>query len=207
MSKKHAEKLLETKAWILANPSKITSEICKALRVSIRTVAMARRELMNEGLIPASRRVNRPVLKKQDIMDHLLSNKTLQDIAKSSAESKEAQDLLDSVEDFDEFDEETRKKMLRQVRIIALDPTLHPDSRLSAVNIWAKLRDLAKAKDIGPGPPRSESEILDRLVRLMQGVGPNLVVKALDKAFPKENADEDKQDSPPSGTPEVISTP
>jgi len=188
------------KKWLEKHPNASIKETIEGTKTSKRTVERARIELMEDGLLTPSRRA---ILDGEpDYSNQTLDTQTLQNIAKTIT-SDESNEIIEAAED---YDEETRLKMLKEVKNIALNSGAHPDTRLSAIQIWAKLKDIAKAKDIGPGPPRNEQEIIDRLSRIMVGVGPTLTIKALDFAFKKEKPDANEQIAPVNGTSEALST-
>jgi hypothetical protein len=89
--------------------------------------------------------------------------------------------LADSVTEED--DEATRKELLKKVRAIALDPTMHPDTVLSAAQAYIKLKDAVKAKSLGPGKPMNRETAIKRLTSLLTAVGPNIALAAFEHAF------------------------
>jgi hypothetical protein len=189
------------RAAILQNPSATVSSIENFTGASRRTVYYVLNKLRKEGLIPSSRK-DKPATEEAKeptvVTSQIIDDPTLQAMANS--------------ENFDEdfgTEDEVRAKLLRVVQKMAFDPLLHPDTRLSASQVWAKLKDIARSKDLGPGPPRTEDEIIDRLVRLMQGVGPGLVIKALDQAFAqrKDTSDEKAPDQQTPASPGATETP
>lgn len=109
--------------------------------------------------------------------------------------------------DLDLDDEETRKRLLREVKRLAFSPATNPDTRLSATQVWLKLKDMAKSRDLGPGKPLTRAAAIERLVSLLRTVGPDISIAAMYKAFNvKETPDaqtEADQAPTPSGTPEA----
>jgi hypothetical protein len=150
------------------------------------TVVRVKNSLRQKGLLDeAKARNSAKSFKREHNLDdssQLTDAKQLLELANS--------DILDFGLD---SEEDTRKKLLKQVQLLALDPGVHPDTRLSATQVWVKLKDIARAKDLGPGLPRSREEIIDRLIRIMQAVGANLSITALEAAFKKENSDAEAQ--------------
>ena len=175
-------KLGKAKAYFLQYPDGSISECARAVDVSERTAAQAHSELVAEGHLKKSRK-SAPTsiivdpepadpLKLAVGGDLLLTDKTLQTLAEG-----EMGDLLDL------DDEVVRKKLLRRVITIALDPNSHPDSALSAAGIWGKLKDMARLADIGPGKPMTRAEAVQRLTELMRAVGSEIALQAMYKAF------------------------
>ena len=178
--------------------------------MSLGRVSHVRAEMVKEGLAL-------PLAKVSPMRSHILSYFTPPikdgepeiDIQKELTDGKEMQELAISdpskldIDDIDITDDQMQKKLLKQVQLMAFDPSLHPDTRLNAINIYAKVKDIARAKDLGPGPPRSQDEIIERLVRILRGVGPTLSIKAVHYAFPSEKTNESET---PDGTTEALST-
>lgn len=170
---------------LLANPEMTIRELQHQTKISKRTIMYARDSLIKDGLLPPSRQNILETLPEEGKITQyteLLDGKSLSDLA---GEAEFEEEIADDVM--------IQKKLMKEVRTIAFNPVNHPDVRLSAIQIWAKLKDLEKQKDIGPGPPRSESEIIERMTRLMKGVGPNICLKSLEIAFPKGNSNEKAQ--------------
>jgi len=78
----------------------------------------------------------------------------------------------------DEDDDLTRKRMLKQVKRFAFDPSLHPDTRMSASQLWAKLLDMARTKDLGPGKPLTLAAAIERCTDFLNACGPHVYVPA-----------------------------
>lgn len=167
---------------------------------SRRTVSYVRKQMMKEGLLPKGRRVtNLP--KIPESVKEILPSETSPTISGLLIDGEKLRELAKSENFEDEIadDEDTQKKLLKEIRKIALGVGMHPDTRLSAIQVWAKLKDIAKSKEIGPGNPKTEEEVILRLVRLMQAVGPKLVIKALEAAFErKDTAEEAKIEQTPA---------
>jgi hypothetical protein len=89
--------------------------------------------------------------------------------------------LLDDMADED--DEVTRKRMLRQVKRFAFDPLLHPDTRMAASQMWTKLLDLARQKDLGPGAPQTLTDAIARATDFCRAAGAKVMVPAFYAAF------------------------
>lgn len=164
-------------AYYRAHPDSSISEVAKAVGTSTRTAASARIKLVAEGVLPAGRN-NTNVGSLPQVptsappeppKDKLLDDKALLALA----------DVLDG----DEDDEQTRRRLLREVKKLAFSPDTHPDTRLSATQVWLKLKDMAKAKTDGPGKPLTRAAAITRLVDLLQTVGPVIAIAAMYQAF------------------------
>jgi hypothetical protein len=178
-------------------PEATIDECVRTTNVSRRTIVYIRKEMVEEGLLKPGRRtkLERPIpeelpqkqidsdAKIPIVSGMLLDGETLRNLAKNDDFEEEITD-----------DQDTQRKLLKEVRKLALGAGVHPDTRLSAIQVWAKLKDIAKAKDIGPGLPKTEEDIIFRLVRIMQGVGPTLVLKAIEQAFERINPDDKAPD-------------
>jgi hypothetical protein len=181
------------KAFLLQHPSASIRQAAQALPgISERTIAQARSELAAAGLLPAGRNrkpsilagVGVPPIPPEPVPappsegtgDRLLTDDQVIAMADPST------GLLDELDGLD--DEETRKRLLREVKRLAFSPDTHPDTKLSATQVWLKLKDMAKAKDLGPGKPLTRAAALARLTDLHTAVDDvALVVEAACAAF------------------------
>jgi transposase-like protein len=189
------------KAHIMGFPDQSKAETAVALGISESSVARARKELIEEGKLQPSRKappreqtaptVETPAesaepappakVKKKDagtMLDHA-AMMTLADMADVET------DKID--------DDEIQKRLLKQAARFAFDPRLHPDTRMSASQMWSKLRDQAKAKNLGPGAPKTFADGVRRLADLHVACGVDMVMAAIQLAFNvKEAPDEGK---------------
>ena len=183
---------------ILHHPTDSIQDIIEATGASRRMVFYVKQKLRKEGTLPPSRRDDVLTEKPTEEIELItLGNKTLSDLSQMDLEAEFGNE------------DETRTKLLIEVQKIAFNAVVHPDTRLSAIGIWVKLKDIAKTKDLGPGPPRTETEIIDRLVMMFKAVGPKLVVSAIEIAFRKESPNETaqvEQETAPSGAAEASSS-
>jgi len=200
---------------IIKTPDATDYEIAKKTGVSPRTVASARADLIVEGVLQPNRRVPEPTkieisqkideIKPAEATDQPLTEES----EKQMLGGKTLREIVDVEVDEDlENDEETRKKLLRIIKNIAFNQRTHPDTRITAIQAWTKLRDIARTKELGPGLPLSEEDVLNRLTRIYRAVGPKLAIKALEMTFQIEkdsNASQtsNQQDSTPIGTTEA----
>lgn len=171
------------KAYFLQHPEASISEVYKTLStrgvlISERTIAQARSELAQKGLLPSGRKASPPTTLPADVSqiplggDVLLTDKTLGALATS-----DMTDILDL------DDEEIRKRLLRGVIKIALAPGVHPDTQLSATTVWSKLKDMARVAELGPGKPVTKAQAVERLSELLTAVGSEIAMEAMYKAF------------------------
>ena len=193
--------------FLLRNPDASIKEVAKATNMGVRTVARARKQLADENIVAPGRR-GRPAKSAdtysyvpEEVVPEVPSSpsdepaptevKVAAPVAIKSSSLLDARaltdlsNMLDRIED-NEDDAESQKLMLRQVKRMAFDLKLHPDTRMSAMQLWTKLRDMVKSKELGPGKPLTREDALDRLVLLIQAVGPALVLEAMDKILGTE---------------------
>lgn len=199
------------RAYFLQHPEASISQAARDMQVSTRTAAQVRSELAAKGLVPAGR--NRKVDKRvapvlppafavevpptQSDGGHLLDDKAIRAMADPSMD----------LADLDLDDEETRKKLLREVKRIAFSPESHPDVRLSATQVWLKLKDMAKSRELGPGKPLTRAAAIARLVDLLKMTGPEIAIQAMYEAFnvkgPENGQNPNVDDSNSGETPVV----
>jgi hypothetical protein len=98
-------------------------------------------------------------------------------------------DMAD-IENLDLDDADVHKRLLKQCIRFAFDPNLHPDTRMSASTMWAKLKDLQKARDLGPGKPMTFETAVSRMCDLMQAAGPEITLAAVNAAFDVKDPNE-----------------
>jgi hypothetical protein len=217
-----AARLKQAREFLLAHPDMSKSQVVTATGLSDSTVARARRDLVAEGRIAQAR--NTPVVvpepqatqptKPKGTVDpppavsaapavgvpskagSLLDHAALVELASMVDELVEAGD-----------DEVIHKKLIKQCLIFALRPDLHPDTRMSASQMYGKLKDMARAKELGPGKPKTFAIGKARLTDLLVACGPEMVLAAVHDAFtvkgePDDQAQND-QVAPVGGTPQA----
>ena len=201
------------RAYFLQHPEASISQAARDMQVSARTAAQVRSELAEKGLVPKGR--NRKsdkqvasvlppasaveVSPNQSGGGHLIDDKSLRMIADSHFD----------MSDLDLDDEETRKKLLREVKRIAFSPDSHPDVRLSATQVWLKLKDMAKSRELGPGKPLTRAAAIARLVDLFKMTGADIAIQAMYIAFNvegKENEQDPNMDNSVSGEAPTVSS-
>jgi len=179
------------RALLIANPAASNSEIVEQTGASPRTVQYIRANLRKTGILE-------PVRGQQTAPEGakvMVTEPTIASILPQAADL--TPEMLS--------DDAIREKLLHQVQLTAFDPKVSAQTRLDAAQVWVKLRDIAREKELGPGLPRTEEEIIDRLVRIMQGCGAKLVIKALDRAFQRKEPEYEPLEpaSTPQGTEEA----
>jgi hypothetical protein len=185
-----AHRKTQAKQYFIAHPEASISECVadlhrRGINISERTVAQARSELAQKGVLPQGRNA-----KESIAADHATAVTIAKDMILDDTTMKAlAEGDMTDVVDLD--DEEIRKRLLKGVIRIALDPKTHVDTRLSASVIWTKLKDMARVQDLGPGKPMTRVVAIERLSELCAAVGPEIALAAMQKAFNiKESADE-----------------
>jgi hypothetical protein len=178
-------RLDRAREWLLAHPGDTNAQAAAGSGVSAGSIQNARRQLVREGAITPSRKAKKapsapvqgigasPEQKVPAPPAQMLDHKAmlaLNDMAGSDLAT------LD--------DEEVQRRMLRQCIAFAFDTALHPDTRMSASQMWGKLRDQAKTKDLGPGVPTTFQMGVERLADLHRAVGVKMVLAAVNLAFP-----------------------
>jgi len=177
--------------YILAHPDQSKEEQSIGADVSDATIARVRAVLVSEGLLAPAR--NAPPWEKKpspklppETTDD--TRATMLDHAALTTLSDMADVLSDNMSD-----EDAQKRLQKQALLFAFDPKLHPDTRMSASQMWQKLRDAAKAKNLGPGAPKTFEDAVARMSDLMVAVGAQVTLAAVNIAFNvKESADEGK---------------
>jgi len=182
-----AAKILQARTYILAHPTESKSEQVIGSGLSESTIARARRDLIEEGRLPAPR--NAPVKeapKPKAVADQpaapakspapatkgMLDHKALLDLAQ----------MIDALVDLGDEDEINRR-LSKQALTFALRTDLHPDTRMTASMQYHKLKDQAKAKDLGPGKPKTYALALGRLKDMHQACGVKMVLTSLRESF------------------------
>jgi hypothetical protein len=203
------------RAEYLRHPDASISDVARATGVALRTVARAREVLVKEGLLAPGRnspisgadaaalalaaRIDAhdapldPAPEGAPPPDEGESAPPASAAPTRAARSgqtidgealRQMNEMLDGLADED--DETTRKRMLRQVKRFAFDPTLHTDTRMTATQLWAKLLDMARAKDLGPGKPLTALDATARVRDVDVAVGVRIAVAGLFAAFTTE---------------------
>lgn len=196
--------LQKTIAYILAHPDASKSEVVSGAKVSDNTVARARRILIEKGLIPESRKKD-PVLPTVEMFPEEPPFAAAQ-APEPPATAHADLGMLDHaamiamasmVTQAEELtDEEVQRRLMRQAQLFAFNPTLHPDTRMSASTLWAKLRDMKKDEAIGPGKPMTLLEAVRRTKDVLLAVGQVVSALAVKEAFYADQAPDVQAPSP-----------
>lgn len=189
------------KAYILANPAASNSEIVEKTGASARTVSYVRSTLRSEGTNEPSKRSEAKSDGEELVIESVAEMLTPQTIKEMAVDPTFGADLLD--------EDQIRTKLLQQVQRMAFDPQIGSQTKLDAIQVWVKLKDIARAATMGPGNPLTEAEAVDRLSMIMQGCGPTVTIKALDRAFDKKGERDYEIERTPdaSGTSETPNSP
>lgn len=220
---KAADQLKRAREYILAHPleSKMQQQIGSG--TSERTIARARAELTREGKFiqvhdrlrmpkapppmaqgePEPAEPETPAAESPKVAPkEPAAGKTSYSMLDSDALTRLA-DMVDVAVDSGD-DEGIHRMLLKQCLTFAFRADLHPDTRMSASQLWAKLKDMAKAKDLGPGKPKTFADGVARLKELLTACGPTMVLAAVHEAFEvTTDAAKDDEGPPPGGTQET----
>jgi len=204
------EKNERARAYVLAHPHETKRKQAKAIGVSETLIARVRSALVTEGLLAPSRKTQgglptsprAPSGRSTDEGDAPAAYPGMRDHQAMLALG----DIVDASSVPDD-DAEVHRKLLRQCLSFAFNTELHPDTRMSASQMWAKLRDLGKSSQLGPGAPLTFDAGVERLRDVLVACGPKMTMAAVNLAFDsKESTDgeaKDDQAAPPGGTPEA----
>jgi hypothetical protein len=83
-------------------------------------------------------------------------------------------------------DGEVRRRLLKQCLSFAFNPELHPDTCMSASQMWAKLKEQTKARDLGPGNPLTLEAAVERHRDIDAACGPEITALGCAAAFTGE---------------------
>ena len=195
---------LAAEAAIIKDPALPDRYFMETYKLSKASIANIRKDLRARGVIPGSRRTSGGV--EAILTDPRMTAETV--LPQESAPlppitSTELATLGLDTELTDENDEATRKMLLSRCRSIALDPDTHPDTVLTASQVYIKLKDAVRAKSLGPGKPVTHEDAVARLGRLMSAVGPEIVSEAITSAFGGPNATKSSGPAQPADSPDT----
>ena len=172
------------KQYFLDHPEAKDSEVCIALNASKTTVARARWDLIDEGLLPAASRRRRPGPQKETAAAPPKAPKPPARDPNEMLSGEELAELAADLDGMDNLDDEAvRSKMLKSLRRLAFSTSVNNDTKLTAMNLWFKLKDLASIKALGPGNPLTFEAALGRLTELATACGMDLVLRAAVASF------------------------
>lgn len=195
------------KKYILEHPDQTKAQQAVALRVSTSTIARARAQLVDEGFRPPSRKTSKATVPGSSA--HPPARSPVEESGQQLSPQAPAHTTLDHAAlsalvemtemDLDLSDEEIMKRLLKQCLMFAFDARLHPDTRMSASNMWAKFKEQKQQKAHGPGAPVDFAQAVEWTADILIAVGPSVSIAAINKAFDvKESPDAGKQEAPES---------
>jgi hypothetical protein len=193
----YTSKVEKVKNYLLEFPNATKEEVMSETGASKRTYNTARAELIKTGIAPPSW-VNTKKFIPHKYKPQVIESVPNLVVTRGRHEKISLEDtiapfaplatvdlykLLDAGEDPDIDDEKTRVAMLKQLRLMSFDASLHQSIRMSAMDLYNKLKETARGQTIGPGKPLNHAEALDRLCLLFKAVGATLVLEATAKVF------------------------
>jgi hypothetical protein len=196
-----AEAVERAKKFILAHPDQSKLQQAVGCGVSQMSVARARAELIRDGLLPASRKAYAP----SEGAPAPTKAPLAEPLAVAPAPTGDSLDMqammaMSTIVDLsdEEDDAVTHRRLLKQCLIFAFDTRLHADTRMSASTLWQKLKDQTKARELGPGAPKTRAEAVRRMGEMMVAVGPEITLEAVSSVFSV---------APPPEAPSDVDTP
>jgi hypothetical protein len=185
-----AAKLQRAREYILAHKDESKSQQILGTGLSEGTISTARRDLVAEGKLPPDRKITKTKLteKAAEVPAPLLPQTTAEGMPQGGDTVRDSAAMFRIAEMIDESvdkgnDADVVKLLLRQALKFATDPDLHPDTRMSASQMWHKLKDMTRAKDLGPGVPKTRADAVARVRDVLITVGPEITVEAVHAAF------------------------
>jgi len=189
-----AYRFQQAREFILAHPAWSKSRIALATGLADSTIARARRELVAEGKLEPAR--NQPPTLTAPASHVAAAEAGEVEPAEPEKPSPKQRggtvldheamlalaNMVDGVVDSGD-DELVQKMLIKQCIVFALRTDLHPDTRMSASQMWNKLRDMAKKKDLGPGKPKTQADAIARLKDMDTAVGLDLALAAMIESF------------------------
>lgn len=212
-----AARIRQAREFLVIHPDMSRSQVSASTGISEATIARARRDLVAEGTLSPARNAppqpqellpRTPDPDPSAIADAAEREGGAPPAAPPPSKKVGANTLLDSAalmelaamadEAIESGDDETiQKKLSKQALVFAFRIDLHPDTRMSASQMYYKLKDMAKAKDLGPGKPKTYAIGVDRLSDMMVACGPEMTMAAVHKAFEVKEAQADVKQPPP----------
>lgn len=174
----HQKTLKQAKvaAFYARNPGATARDVAAACEVSLRLVSTVREEMVLKGIC-------KPKLRTTKVKPPVQTELPVPPPANTLLDGEQLATLAaGDMTDVEDADPETRKKMLRELRLIAFTANL-PDTRVMAMKAWFALKDMASAKDLGPGLPLTEEAAILRLSDMHTAAGFNISFKAITRAF------------------------
>ena len=178
------------RTYILAHKDQSKFEQAMGSGVSQAVIARMRARLVAEGLLPPARKAPPTPVPRRSAMpdgEPLAKPPTMLDHEAMTA-------LAEMIDTDDLDDDEVHRRLLKQCLQFAFNPKLHPDTRMSASQMWGKFRDQGRARDLGPGIPVTFEDGVIRLSDMMQACGPKMTVAAVKVAFDTEGGADGQPD-------------
>lgn len=186
---KHRKSLAMAKAiaFYRRNSLATLKEVSAACQVSQRTAWAARQQMVIEGVCKPNRRAGK------NLGDPEVEDELPDDAPGPEDAPREPNTLVDGEQllllaagdtsELDDADPETKKRMLRELRLIAFNYSLHPDTRVTATKAWFALKDSISAKELGPGKPLTYADAVARLKDMNIACGLRMALDAIIQAF------------------------
>lgn len=199
--KKVDKRTLIVREYILKNPHATVKQVCAATGAKTRSVYYVRQDLIAQQLItPAAVKRGRPPLN---------ADAPTADV--DTLETVSAADLMKQVEDItgEEYDNLTPEQMKRILSRIAGNAMMPPQVRIMAITAKNKLDfETQDRHDLGPGKPLTYAQALQRVVWMLEAIGPKMLEEAITIAFsPKGTAHAPEAESPVVGEAGTETTP
>lgn len=177
-----AHRLEQAKIYVLAHPDESKLQQVVGSGYSDGTIAKARAILVAEGKLPKDRKKqSTPVPQTVTTVGPEVRAATPDQGLRDHEAMKALADMIEQLEEMD--DAAIQKKLAKQALAFAFNQSLHPDTRMSASQMYYKLRDMSKAKDLGPGNPVTFADGVARLADLFRACGPEMVMAGVNEAF------------------------
>lgn len=217
------EKRESAKAYLLQHPTATNSDVSNELGISTGTVKYARSELMSAGLIPPARndrksaqrlRINQSPLMKTPTEGTPFDLETTKDlneaVANALAEEPLGGDTLRSSSNDEQLEDDFSAAKMK--RILWRIAQFNTDDRIRTSAIWTLTRIQQEMDSRPPGPqaPTTFEAIVERLLLIFEGVGPAVVIEAMQRFLAKRkgtsnagqlSTDKDETTQSTSGTP------
>lgn len=204
-------KMERAEAYVLAHPDESKQEQAAGAKVSHTMIAIVRKRLILKGKLQPSRKdptryPRRPRAQEPAVEASPAISKPAAMLDHQAMTAMG--DMIDAVEGLDDLtDDDVHKRLLKQCLTFAFNSKLHPDTRMSASQMWAKLRDQAKSKDLGPGVPLLFEDAVERARDLMVAMGPEITLAAVNLAFTVKESDASAEAVEPGDAPSPPAAP
>ena len=180
MAGPNPELTVQAKAYILEHPTESKREQARALGCSETHIARCRRALVAEGLLKKPRKAP-PKIAAQPAAP--LAGDASPKKSREMLDHQAMERLTAHVDTLLGNDEEVQRRLLRQCLTFALDPSLHPDTRMSASKMYQTIKEQQREVLLGPGIPKTRDAAIKRLSDLMRACGAEYTLAAVDLTF------------------------